>query len=142
MDLRYIQFLKYWRRERDSLKRLFIFQYAASLLCFLSLERCLDDDDRFGPFSARRTYNWAVMHHSGIYLHPPPPPFLLPQSHLHPSVIYSLIVCRDRMEQVHVRTQPTAQPKVSTSQATVRDQLISNAASSKPATRVPAPVSA
>ena len=46
------------------------------------------------------------------------------------------------MEQVHASTQPTAQRKASTSQATARVRLMSNAASRKHATPGPAPASA
>ena len=48
------------------------FQYAITILSSLSLERCLDND-RFGPFSAGRTYDWPVMHHSGTYIISLPP---------------------------------------------------------------------
>ena len=50
-------------------------------------------------------------------------------------------VCNDRMETAHVRTQPTAQPKDSTSQVTAPAPQTSNAALKKPATRAPAPAS-
>ena len=45
-------------------------QYATPLLSSLSLERC-PDNDGFGPLPTGRTYDWAVMHHSGNINHLP-----------------------------------------------------------------------
>ena len=73
---------------------------------------------------------------------PPPsiPPSLIPSYLL--SISQKTTLTLHRMAPAHVKTQPPAQPKVSTSQATAPVQLISNAASRKPATQVPAPASA
>ena len=65
-------------------------------------------------------------------------PSLFSAFHTYKNICLLFCVCHDRMATAHVRTQPTAQPKVSTSQATAPALQTSNAASKKPATRGPA----
>ena len=131
-----------------SRRKISFFQHATTLFYYLSFERYLhNNNDGSGPFPALRTAGWPGMQHSCAYIHPSPSPCAFPNliisspsfsffcvPYIYHNTCLLSCVCNDRMETVHVRTQPTAQPKGSTSQVTAPAPQTSNAASKKPAT--------